>query len=47
LGKPSTQGVITRLAKNNCVKLGAKPKMGTMLARIIHEPSRQDFADPV
>ena len=31
LGKRSTQGVITRLAQNNCIVLGAKPKLGTML----------------
>ena len=35
LGKPSTQQVITRLARNNCVKLGAKPKLGTMLGVMI------------
>ncbi len=35
LGKASTQGVITRLARNNCVKLGAKPKLGTMLGVIV------------
>lgn len=31
LGTRSTQGVITRLAQNNCIVLGAKPKLGTML----------------
>ena len=35
LGKASTQGVITRLARNNCVKLGAKPKLGTMLGVLV------------
>ena len=35
LGKPSTQGVITRLARNNCIKLGAKPKLGTMLGVLV------------
>ena len=31
LGKRSTQGIITRLAQNNCISLTAKPKLGTML----------------
>ena len=35
LGKRSTQGVITRLAQNNCVVLGAKPKLGTMLGVLV------------
>ena len=35
LGKASTQNVITRLARNNCLKLGAKPKLGTMLGVMV------------
>ncbi len=35
LGKFSTQQVITKLARNNCVKLGAKPKLGTMLGVLV------------
>ena len=35
LGKRSTQGVITRLAQNNCIVLGAKPKLGTMLGVLV------------
>ena len=35
LGNRSTQGVITRLAQNNCVKLGAKPRLGTMLGVLV------------
>ena len=35
LGKKSTQGVISRLARNNCVRLGAKPKLGTMLGVVV------------
>jgi len=35
LGKPSTQGVITRLAQNNCIVLGAKPKLGKMLGVLV------------
>ncbi len=35
LGKRSTQGVITRLAQNNCIVLGAKPKLGTMLGVMV------------
>ena len=35
LGKRSTQGVITRLAQNNCVVVGAKPKLGTMLGVLV------------
>ena len=31
LGTRATQGVIRRLAQNNCIVLGAKPKLGTML----------------
>lgn len=31
LGNRSTQGIITRLAQNNCIELGKKPKLGTML----------------
>lgn len=31
LGNRSTQGIITRLAQNNCIMLGAKPRLGTML----------------
>jgi acetyl esterase/lipase len=35
LGGKSTQGVIRRLAQNNCVVVGAKPKLGTMLGVVI------------
>ena len=35
LGKSSTQGVISRLAHNNCVRIGAKPKLGTMLGVVV------------
>ena len=35
LGKRSTQGVITRIAQNNCIVLGAKPKLGTMLGVLV------------
>ncbi len=35
LGKRSTQGVITRLAQNNCIVLGVKPKLGTMLGVLV------------
>jgi len=35
LGKRQTQGVITRLAQNNCITLGAKPKLGTMLGVLV------------
>ena len=31
LGGPQTQGIITRLAQNNCIELEQKPKIGTML----------------
>ena len=31
LGNRSTQGIITRLAQNNCIELGKKPRLGTML----------------
>jgi len=31
LGRRPTQGVITRLAQNNCVVLGQKPRLGTVL----------------
>ncbi len=31
LGNKTTQGVITRLAQNNCVELGKNPKLGTIL----------------
>ena len=31
LGNRQTQGIITRLAQNNCIELGKKPKLGTML----------------
>lgn len=31
LGNRSTQGIITRLAQNNCIELGAKPRLGTVL----------------
>ena len=32
LGNRSTQGIITRLARNNCASPDAKPKLGTILA---------------
>lgn len=35
LGRRSTQGVITRLAQNNCIVLGKKPKLGTMLGVMV------------
>lgn len=35
LGSRSTQGVITRLAQNNCISLTAKPKLGTMLGVMV------------
>ena len=35
LGSRSTQGVITRLAQNNCVVIGKKPKLGTMLGVLV------------
>jgi pimeloyl-ACP methyl ester carboxylesterase len=31
LGNRQTQGIITRLAQNNCITLDSKPKLGTML----------------
>ena len=42
LGKRSTQGVITRLAQNNCIVVGAKPKLGTMLGVLV---LRRDLKD--
>ena len=35
LGNRSTQGVITRLAQNNCVVLNKKPKLGTVLGVLV------------
>ena len=35
LGNRSTQGVITRIAQNNCIVLGKKPKLGTMLGVLV------------
>lgn len=35
LGARSTQGVIRRLAQNNCIVLGQKPKLGTMLGVLV------------
>ncbi len=35
LGSKSTQGVITRLAQNNCISLTAKPKLGTVLGALV------------
>jgi acetyl esterase/lipase len=35
LGGRSTQGVITRLAQNNCIVLGKKAKLGTMLGVLV------------
>lgn len=31
LGGPQTRGIMTRLARNNCIELEKKPKIGTML----------------
>lgn len=31
LGRKQTQGIITRLAENNCITPGAKPRLGTMI----------------
>jgi acetyl esterase/lipase len=31
LFKPAVQGVVTRLAQNNCIELGKKPRLGTIL----------------
>ena len=31
LGNRSTQGIIRRLAQNNCIELGKKPRLGTVL----------------
>ena len=31
LGNRQTQGIITRLAQNNCIELGKKPKLGAVL----------------
>ena len=42
LGRRSTQGVITRVAQNNCIVLGAKPKLGTMLGVLV---LRRDLKD--
>ena len=30
-GGPQTRGVLTRLARNNCIELNSKPKLGTIL----------------
>jgi acetyl esterase/lipase len=35
LGNRATAGVITRLAQNNCIVLGKKPKLGTMLGVLV------------
>ena len=35
LGKASTQQVITKLARNNCIKLGAKPRLGAVLGMLV------------
>ena len=35
LGNRSTAGIITRLARNNCVALGGKPKIGMMLGVLV------------
>jgi pimeloyl-ACP methyl ester carboxylesterase len=42
LGRRSTQGVITRLSQNNCIVLGKKPKLGTMLGVVV---LRRDLKD--
>lgn len=35
LGNASTRGVITRLAENNCIELGKKPRLGTVLGVLV------------
>jgi len=35
LGNRATQGVITRLAENNCITLGKTPRLGTMLGVLV------------
>ena len=35
LGKRQTQGIITRLAENNCIALDSKPKLGTMIGVLV------------
>jgi acetyl esterase/lipase len=35
LGNRSTQGVIARLAQNNCIVLGKKPRLGTVLGVLV------------
>lgn len=35
LGNSSTQGIINRLARNNCVTLGAKPHIGTIVGIVV------------
>jgi hypothetical protein len=30
-GGPQTQGIMTRLAQNNCIELSSKPRLGTIL----------------
>lgn len=35
LGNSSTQGIINRLARNNCVTLGAKPRIGTIVGIVV------------
>lgn len=43
-GGPQTQGIITRLAANNCIELHAKPKLGTILG-IVTVQSRTKNVD--
>lgn len=35
LGNRATAGVITRLARNNCIELGSKPRSGTVLGVLV------------
>ncbi|RDV07280.1 lipase [Sphingorhabdus pulchriflava] len=35
LGNKSTQGIINRLARNNCVTLGAKPRIGAVVGVLV------------
>lgn len=35
LGNRQTQGIITRLAQNNCISLDTKPKLGTVLGVLV------------
>ena len=35
LGNRTTQGIIKRLAQNNCIELGKKPRLGTMIGVLV------------